>query len=172
MITATTSVTPRTASVPVLLPQEPARVSFVPPGPGRHRLDGAWWPRSRDLPGELPALVDALDQRFGRVSRVTVNNSMWPEVPRRVAVKGRTIHAGWFGAEQDPHTIYVLDDRGGRWSLLVVPPTCEDIVSARLMGEASRPGNRRAASDLVTAAPSGGTSESVWESEGGQVAAG
>ncbi|MFE4967249.1 DUF5994 family protein [Streptomyces sp. NPDC056660] len=31
------------------------------PSRGAAGLDGAWWPRSRDLPSELSALADVLD---------------------------------------------------------------------------------------------------------------
>jgi hypothetical protein len=36
-------------------------------------LDGAWWPRSRDLHAELPALAAVLDPLWGRITRITVN---------------------------------------------------------------------------------------------------
>ncbi|MEU1628591.1 DUF5994 family protein [Streptomyces sp. NPDC020096] len=132
-----------------------ARVSFVPAGTDHHRLDGAWWPRSRDLPSELPALIAALDLRFGRIGRVTVNSSMWPEVPRRIAVAGRTIRVGWFTSEQDPNEICLLPVQGGRWDLLVVPPACEFSVAVRLMAAASAPLNRQPASAMLAEAADG-----------------
>ncbi|MGW2588625.1 DUF5994 family protein, partial [Streptomyces virginiae] len=79
----------------------PARLSLTPKTTLAGQLDGAWWPRSRDLEAELPALAAALDETWGRVTRVTVNPSRWPVVPRTVAVDGRTLHVGWF-TEQDP----------------------------------------------------------------------
>jgi Family of unknown function (DUF5994) len=130
----------------------PARVSFVPAGTDRHRLDGAWWPRSRDLRDELPALIAALDVRFERIGHATVNNSMWPEVPRRIAIPGRILHVGWFGAEQDPHVICLLSARAGRWDLLVVPPECEPAPAARLMAAASAAHNALTASALLASA--------------------
>ncbi|WP_456341394.1 DUF5994 family protein [Streptomyces tendae] len=41
--------------------------------PRSHRegeLDGAWWPRSRDITGEFPGLVPALSTYLGPVARV------------------------------------------------------------------------------------------------------
>jgi len=183
MTTATTPTAPPTLLARTPPPQDTARVSLVPSGGGRTRLDGAWWPRSRDLPAELPGLIAALDRRFGRISRVTVNRALWPQVPRRAVVNGRTVHAGWFDAEQDPHVICALDGRGGRWDLLVVPPDSPPAGAARLMAGASRPGNDRTAAELLATAGQGAggavpgsapaaarqdaPAESVWESEGG-----
>lgn len=33
-------------------------------------LDGAWWPRSRDIGAELPSLISALAEHLGPVTRV------------------------------------------------------------------------------------------------------
>ena len=152
MFAPTTWTTPLTVPVPALLPMESARISFIPAGTDRHRLDGAWWPRSRDLRSELPALIAALDLRFGRIDAVTVNGSMWPEVPRRVAVAGRTLRVGWFSTEQHPNEICVLTTQGGRWDLLVVPPACEFSEAARLMAAASAPFDRHTANALLAEA--------------------
>ncbi|MFD9378449.1 DUF5994 family protein [Streptomyces sp. NPDC059999] len=75
--------------------------------PSRGQLDGAWWPRSRDLDAELPALVAALVEPWGRITRVTVNPARWPVVPHRVPAAGHTLHVGWF-TEQDPDTLILF----------------------------------------------------------------
>ncbi|PKV90050.1 hypothetical protein BX283_7711 [Streptomyces sp. TLI_146] len=62
----------------------PARLTLKPDGPSRGLLDGAWWPRSRDRPCELPALTDVLDTVWGRITRIAVNPEHWPVIPRRV----------------------------------------------------------------------------------------
>lgn len=46
-------------------------------------LDGAWWPRSRDLAAELPALTAVLDPLWGRITHVTVTPTLWPVIPRK-----------------------------------------------------------------------------------------
>lgn len=43
------------------------------PARGHSDLDGAWWPRSRDLASELSTLADVLDPLWGRITRVAVN---------------------------------------------------------------------------------------------------
>ncbi|WP_157845553.1 DUF5994 family protein [Kitasatospora phosalacinea] len=128
-------------------------------------LDGAWWPRSHDLPFELPALAAELDAQWGRVARVTVNPAQWSAVPRRIPVAGHTVHVGWFTAVQDRHTISVRSHLPHRLSLLVVPPRTEAAAAARLMAEAVDPANTRTASELLADEPSVGTPDRrgiVW----------
>ncbi|MEW1914716.1 DUF5994 family protein, partial [Kitasatospora sp. NPDC085895] len=46
-------------------PESPVRLSLAPQGVRAGRLDGAWWPRSRDLLLELPSLAAEIDERWG-----------------------------------------------------------------------------------------------------------
>ncbi|MFJ1706685.1 DUF5994 family protein [Kitasatospora sp. NPDC088346] len=125
------------------------RLSLTPDGVRPGRLDGAWWPRSRDLLSEIPSLVAELDQRWGRVTRITVNPAQWPEIPRRVPVEGHTVHVGWFTTEQDEHTIMVCSYAPPLLELLVVPPATDALDAARLMAEAADPAGSRTASALL-----------------------
>lgn len=100
-------------------------------------LDGAWWPRSRDLPLELSALADVLDPLGGRITRIAVNSRYWPVVPRRIPVNGHVVKVGWFTTELDPHKILLLSHTTGRWNLLVIPPGADASAAARLMAAAS-----------------------------------
>ena len=105
---------------------EPARVRLAPGSRDAERLDGVWWPRSRDLAWELPALIAAADLRFGRIDRATVHTTRWPpDPPRQLAVAGRTIDVGHFSAGEAAVEVCVLSNHAGRWDLLVVPPECE-----------------------------------------------
>jgi Family of unknown function (DUF5994) len=106
-------------------------------GGPRGLLDGAWWPRSRDLSRELPALVEALDPLWGRVTRASVNPRYWLVVPRKVGVRGRVMKVGWFAEEQDPHKILLFSYTSARWDLLVVPPESGAASAERLMAAAS-----------------------------------
>ncbi|MFF3015570.1 DUF5994 family protein [Streptomyces sp. NPDC057939] len=151
----------------------PARLSLTPKTMLAGRLDGAWWPRSRDLVAELPALAAALEESWGRVTRVTVNPSRWPVVPHTVAVDGRTLHVGWF-TEQDPDKLILLSYRVGRWDLLVIPPETEPTAAARLMSAAAVPGSVLTAGVLMANEAAIGRGvrdaqrqEAGWEGEGG-----
>lgn len=154
-----------------------ARLSLTPAGSPPGLLDGAWWPRSRDLSRELPALADALDARWGRITRVTVNPTHWPVVPRKVPVTGHTVHVGWFADEQDPNKLVLLSYAGGRWDLLVIPPETGAATAARLMSAAATPGGLLTASALLagedTAHGAGEAlhREAEWETDGGAASA-
>jgi hypothetical protein len=80
-------------------------------------LDGAWWPRYRDLKAELPSLTAVFDPLWGRPTRVTVNPVRWPFIPRNVPVAGHAVNVGWFLAEQDEHELLLsrgpLEPAGG-----------------------------------------------------------
>src|SRR5688500_4448041 len=84
-----------------------ARVSLAPGGGSPGPLDGAWWPRSRDLTRELPPLAAAFEERWGRITRAAVNPAFWPVIPRKVQVTGHVVRVGWFTV-QDPHALLLL----------------------------------------------------------------
>ncbi|WP_327594128.1 DUF5994 family protein [Streptomyces chartreusis] len=153
------------------------RLSLAPAGPAPALLDGAWWPRSRDLGAELPSLAAVLDPLWGRITRVTVNPTHWPVVPRKVPVAGHIVKVGWFLSEQDPHELLLLSYRTGRWNLLVVPPQTTPVSAAWLMAAASDPLGTSTASRLMEEAArlrtmyeADRTVEAVWDSEGGHEA--
>ncbi|MGW0698310.1 DUF5994 family protein [Streptomyces sp. NPDC002867] len=155
----------------------PPRLSLTPMGSAPGLLDGAWWPRSRDLSRELPALVKVLDACWGRITRVTVNPTHWPVIPRKVAVAGHTVHVGWFADEQDPHKLILLSYTTGRWDLLVIPPEAGAAAAARLMIAATTPGGLAAASGLIASedvareARDALGREEEWETDGGHASA-
>lgn len=153
-------------------PMPPPRLALKPAGAARGLLDGAWWPRSRDLTRELPALIDTLDRRWARVTRVAVHPSLWPVIPHRVPASGHVVHIGWF-AEQDPNKLLLLSYTTGRLDLLVIPPECDLAAATRLMAAAGDPGCRLTASGLMAdderlrAMGIDRRGEADWESEGG-----
>ncbi|MFF7447664.1 MULTISPECIES: DUF5994 family protein [unclassified Streptomyces] len=119
---------------------------------GPAELDGAWWPRSRDLPGELAALADVLDPLWGRIDRIAANPRNWPVLPSRIFVNGHPLNVGWFTSELDPHAILLLSSTTGRWNLLVIPPETGAVSAAQLMAAASADtGPPRTATALMTA---------------------
>ncbi|WP_405639502.1 DUF5994 family protein [Streptomyces sp. NBC_00019] len=123
-------------AVPFRAPTARLALKPVNPSPSRVELDGAWWPRSRDLTHELPALADVLDPLWGRITRIAVNPRYWPVIPPRIYVNGHVVRVGWFTTELDPHKILLLSGTSGRWDLLVVPPETTAPSAARLMAVA------------------------------------
>ncbi|MFI6566167.1 DUF5994 family protein [Streptomyces sp. NPDC050534] len=129
-----------------------ARLALKIDGPSRGLLDGAWWPRSRDLLSELPALTDVLDPLWGRITRIAVNPKYWPIIPRQVPVDGHVVRVGWFTPEIDPHKLLLLSYGTGRWDLLIIPPETGAESAARLMAAASDyAGPPLTASELIAA---------------------
>lgn len=154
-------------------PIPPPRLALKPASAGtRGLLDGAWWPRSRDLTRELPALIDTLDRCWARVTRVAVHPSLWPVIPRRVPVSGHVVHVGWF-TEQDANKLLLLSYTTGRLDLLVIPPECDLAAATRLMAAAADPRCLRTASGIMAdeeplrARGTDREDEADWESEGG-----
>jgi hypothetical protein len=157
-----------------------ARLALKADGASRGLLDGAWWPRSRDLLSELPALTGVLDPLWGRITRIAVNPKYWPVIPHRVPVDGHIVKVGWFTPEIDPHKLLLLSYRTGRWDLLIIPPETGAESAARLMAAASRyDGPPLTASALIAADEAWhdvtATYEPVdpgeaWEYEGGATA--
>lgn len=173
-MSATTDYAPQVSD---LFPQQ-LRLCLKPADDPPGLLDGAWWPYSRDLSRELPALIDVLDPLWGRIMRIAVNPLHWPPLPRKVPVTGHVVKVGWFAAELDPHKVLLLSRHAGRWDLLVVPPQTDPATAHRLMSAATDPRIVGTASALVEAEGHHGTrsvptrsdaplQEGAWEDEGG-----
>jgi hypothetical protein len=132
---------------PMASSETAARVSLSTHLHARHTaVDGAWWPRSTDLAGELPALVAALDERGLRISRIAYSLSAWDPTPHRVQVDGRTVRTGGFRVI-DP-TLVSLTSAGGVGEpvdLRVLPPDTDPQVAARELAAdaAGRPAGPR-----------------------------
>jgi len=172
-MTASAVYVPVTEEAPRSPTSHPLRLSLVPAGSAPARIDGAWWPNSRDLTAELPALIDVLDMRWDRITRITVNPTHWPVVPHKVQGNGHVVKVGWFKEEQDPHQLMLLSYRVGRWDLLVIPPQTPPATAAWLMAAAADPQRTATGSQLMAEADRRAaedpqeTSEAVWDSEGG-----
>ena len=189
------------ASAPDRIPQgtprragdaEQIRLALIEPPAERTTLDGAWWPRTRNLSDELPGLVEELQRRGIRVRRVAYHPDAWEAAPRRMAADGRTIRLGWFHGI-DPQLLDLTGDSPrSRLDLLVVPPETTPAVAGQAFTAATDRSNRETptvllaaldptgppvprpqpAADRVSvgkAAPTGAGTEAteVWDSEGG-----
>jgi uncharacterized protein DUF5994 len=129
---------------------EPARVA-VAEALFEGSLDGAWWPRSRDVTTQLPSLLAALPERVGRITRVSLNLLMWDSQPRRVPTATGLLKVGWFRAI-DRDLIALSDAEGHRTLLAVVPPETATDIAERALSEASGSESRTPAQVLAAAA--------------------
>jgi hypothetical protein len=152
----------------------PLRLRLKPKAAATGYVDGAWWPRSRDLTAELPALAEVLAVRLGRIERVAYALSTWDDVPRRFALDGHRVRLEGF-TYQDKHIIHVTGSNRGRISLLVVPPETTDLAGHEALMIAGRRGNADRPEEILTAvrvpAPRQAHEHSAqrWETDGGHV---
>jgi hypothetical protein len=110
-------------------------------------LDGAWWPRSRDIAAELPVLIAALTEYLGPVTRVGLDSSAWEELPTRLTIGDRVVHIDSFPVGDDT----VLITRGDQdlFSLLVIPPHATPEAARAAMAEAVRADNLAQAEQIL-----------------------
>lgn len=132
----------------------------------RSVLDGAWWPRSRDLAGELSTLLDHLPERVGRVVHAVVSPPDWDTVPRRVSRHGGQTKVGSYPRD-DTHLL-MLSTSTRVLRLMVVPPDTDDDHARTLMVVASHAGNSHSAGELLEHDVDDLADESRWSDEGGQ----
>jgi hypothetical protein len=95
------AISPRTHARDEKLPlidKDPSRRGFP---------DGAWAPRSRSLPDELPELVADLKQQGFVVEHVLYNPTLWDEAPSGIRASGQPIELGASSA-LSPHVIRLL----------------------------------------------------------------
>ncbi|MGW1025107.1 DUF5994 family protein [Streptomyces sp. NPDC002577] len=116
-------------------------------------LDGAWWPRSRDIGAELPALLSALIEHIGPVRRVGLDTAAWEGLPTRIVVDDQVVHIDAFPVGDDT----VLITRGDQelFSLLVVPPNATPEAARTAMAQAVRADNISQAEQILIDTGSG-----------------
>lgn len=110
-------------------------------------LDGAWWPRSRDIGSQLPGLITALTEHLGPIARVGLDADAWDGVPGRLVVDDRVVHIDWFPVGDDT----VLITRGDRdhFLLLVIPPQATPAAAHAAMATAVQADNAESAQQIL-----------------------
>ncbi|GAA3031665.1 DUF5994 family protein [Kitasatospora albolonga] len=110
-------------------------------------LDGAWWPRSRDVAAELPGLVRALTEHLGPVASVGLDADAWDDIPSRLVIDGRPVHIDTYPVGDDT----VIITRGDRdhFSLLVVPARASQGAALAAMARAARAGGTDTARQIL-----------------------
>jgi hypothetical protein len=127
----TTALQPPLPSHPLL------RLRLAPRGDTPRPIDGAWWPRSYELPAELPRLLAGLPRAWGHITSVTVNGATWSAVPGRMLVSNQVVQLHRTLTASAAHTIVLLAPGQGRWDLLVVPPDTPEEAAQPLMAAAA-----------------------------------
>ncbi|MDT9691075.1 DUF5994 family protein [Streptomyces sp. P9(2023)] len=112
-------------------------------------LDGAWWPRSRNITAELPALIEVLTAHLGPIARVGLDTATWEEVPTRVVVDDRVVHLDSFPVGDD--TVLITRGDNDHFALLVVPPDTTRDAARDAMARAVDAGNVTQAAEILVA---------------------
>ncbi|GGT38021.1 hypothetical protein GCM10010271_47430 [Streptomyces kurssanovii] len=110
-------------------------------------LDGAWWPRSREIGAELPSLITALTAHLGPVTRVGLDSSAWEDLPTRLIIDDRVVHIDSFPVGDD--TVLITRGERDHFSLLVIPPDRTPDTARAAMARAVRAGNATAEQILI-----------------------
>ena len=131
--------------------EDAVRLALIDPPAARTTLDGAWWPRTRNLARELPPLIEALQHRGIRVTRVTYHPDSWEPATRRMAANGRTIRLGWFRGIDRQLLNLTGDLTRRRVDLLVVPPDTTAAAAQRAFSAATDRANRATPTALLDA---------------------
>ncbi|MFF5449130.1 DUF5994 family protein [Streptomyces sp. NPDC012888] len=113
-------------------------------------LDGAWWPRTRDVEREVPALVSVLAEHLGPITRVGLDAAAWNEIPTRLIVDDRVVHLDSFPVGDD--TVLITRGDKDHFVLMVVPPDTEPDAARTAMARAVHADNTTQAADLLVAA--------------------
>ncbi|MEU5051604.1 DUF5994 family protein [Streptomyces sp. NPDC021096] len=110
-------------------------------------LDGAWWPRSRDIGAELPGLISALTEHLGPITRVGLDASAWEALPTRLTVDDRVVHLDSFPVGDD--TVLITRGDNDHFTLLVVPPDAALDAARAAMARAVRADNVTQAGQIL-----------------------
>lgn len=104
---------------PVVLEPGSVVLKLEATGSREGALDGAWWPRSRNVNIELPPLLTELTLHLGQIARVGLDSDFWEGPRKPVFIDGRLVHIDWFPEGDD--TIIVTRGHEDHFSLLVIP---------------------------------------------------
>ena len=122
-----------------IFPRAPHRTTLrlsLSPDFGAGLLDGAWWPRSHDLPCESADLVDRFPVDRGRIDRLVYSRPDWTEGARRIQVARGTVKAGCFPRD-DTHVMLLSMSSRSVVRLFVVPPDTADADAHAVMTRAA-----------------------------------
>jgi Family of unknown function (DUF5994) len=129
-------------------PEHTPRLRMKPKARTTGHVDGAWWPRSDDLPSELPDLLAVLSVRLGSVARVMYDLSAWAKAPTPIAIGGRSVRLDGF-SYQPANTLEVLGVGRERILLMVVPPSTDPDIAHEAMMTAAAPDNASTVGDML-----------------------
>ena len=112
------------------------RLRLESPPSRRALLDGGWWPRSANPVEEIPGLILAIDDRCGRITRLTLGPAGWDSQPQRLIAADRGDSARLV-PDQPAGLLTAFCGNNGRMDLLVIPPGTDEADALMAMELAS-----------------------------------
>lgn len=114
-----------------------SRLQLKPFRGAAEHIDGAWWPRSRHLVGELPELVASVSDRLGQVVMIGYRRNGWDETPPLVEIGGHTVELLGFTSDE-PASVILIGADGHHLTLRVIGPDTGEQVARRALDEARK----------------------------------
>lgn len=114
------------------------------------RLDGGWWPHTRDPIAEIQDLVWKFPAEFGRITRILFSPPDWDTAPRTVDLGTRSLRVGSFPSD-DTHLIVLQTLSRRRLTLLVVPSSFDREDAEAALSAASTTGNQGSGTEVLDA---------------------
>jgi hypothetical protein len=104
-------------------------------------VDGAWWPRSRDLHSEAADLVENFPHPNGRIRKLLFSRPDWEVSARTTKARHLRTRLGPVEIDSfpsdDTHLMIITMRSGERHRLLVIPSETRPDVAARIMDDAT-----------------------------------
>jgi hypothetical protein len=98
-------------------------------------LDGAWWPHTASVVGELPELVDTLHARLGEIAAISINWSSWEGSPDFDALNRPGMSDS--GGVIAHHRLMMITGSTASASLLVVPCRTSNVLAIMVLRQAA-----------------------------------
>lgn len=114
------------------------RLQLKPNPPATPYQDGAWWPRSTELPVEVSGLIASLSDRLGQVAMVGYHRNAWAEMPPQVQIAGHAVQLQGFTSDE-PASVILIGSDGRRITLRVIAPDTSEQIAQRELDSASEP---------------------------------
>lgn len=104
--------------------------------PSEH-IDGAWWPASKRMADELPALLAAIGDRISRVAMVGYRRDGWI-VPPKIDLDGEHPVELLGFVSEEPSTVILIGEDGHHLTLRVIDPDADERQAELILDEIPR----------------------------------
>ena len=114
------------------------RLQLKPHRSVSEHIDGAWWPRTTNLVGELPDLLTSVSKRLGPVVMVGYRRNGWEETPASTELGGHTVELLGFTSDE-PASVILIGADGHHLTLHVIRPDAGEEIARKALEQAAIP---------------------------------